>query len=278
MLGSRAGAQQAERGRLCRAGAEADGPALPRPGRADVLRRQLPGPYFPLPLSHISTHSPNPKLLKVGRHRFQVASFYVLPPLDQHLATFGAFQASTAYYDDDSDPFGRSPSVMPYNRHSKAHVLHDPRNFIVGLSDEGGAGANVGFASKQAFSPVAAEVAQLDRYINSTLWGVHCPAAPPQYRSDCSLQDRATHGIKASLFWTNANGSWDAMSGMPGYKYQPEDFTGWKWDRPRAYSLFRAYNYPHQTVVYHSMCVKQPICSRPSTALACMPTARSCVD
>ena len=40
---------------------------------------------------------------------------------------------------------------------------------------------------------------------------------------------------------------------MPGYQYEPEDFVGWKWDRPRAYSLFRAYNYPHQSVVYHSM-------------------------
>jgi hypothetical protein len=43
---------------------------------------------------------------------------------------------------------------MPYNREAKAHVLHDPRNFIVGLSDEGGAGANVGFAIKQRFAPV----------------------------------------------------------------------------------------------------------------------------
>jgi hypothetical protein len=51
----------------------------------------------------------------------------------------------------------------------------------VGLSDEGGAGANVGFAVKQWFAPVAAEVAQLDRYINSTLWGAHCPAAPAEY-------------------------------------------------------------------------------------------------
>ena len=132
-------------------------------------------------------------------------------------------------------------------------MLHDPRNFIVGLSDEGGAGANVGFAIKQGVNPVQAEVAQLDRYINSTLYGVHCPAAPEEYRLDCSLQDHATHGIKASLFWTNASATWDAMSGMPGYGYQPEDFTGWKWDRARAYSLFRAYNYPHQSVVYHSM-------------------------
>ena len=131
--------------------------------------------------------------------------------------------------------------------------LADPRNFIVGLSDEGGAGANVGFAIKQCFAPVAEEVAQLDRYINSTLWGVHCPAAPAEYQTDCSLQDHTVFGIKASLFWTNASASWDEMSGMPGYKYEPEDFTGWKWDRVRAYSLGRAYNYPHQSVVYHSM-------------------------
>ena len=92
----------------------------------------------------------------------------MLPALNKHLATFGAFQASTAFYDDESDPFGRSPSVMPFSRKDKTHVLHDPRNFIVGLSDEGGAGANVGFAIKQRFDPVAEEVAQLDRYINST--------------------------------------------------------------------------------------------------------------
>ena len=178
--------------------------------------------------------------LRYSDGSYQVVSYFVLPGLDTHLAIFGKFQSTGAYYDDETDPFGRAPSVMPYNRAGKTHVLHDPRNFIVGLSDEAGAGANVGFAIKQCFAPVAEEVAQLDRYINSTLWGVHCPAAPTEYQTDCSLQDHATHGIKASLFWTNASASWDAMSGMPGYKYEPEDFTGWKWDRPRAYSLFRA--------------------------------------
>jgi hypothetical protein len=191
--------------------------------------------------------------LRYSDGSYQVASYFVLPALNKHVATFGKFQATTAFYDDGSDPFGRSPSVMPWNRAGKAHVLHDPRNFIVGLSDEGGAGANVGFAIKQYAAPVQEEVSQLDRYINSTLYGVHCPAAPKEFQTDCSLQDHKTHGIKASLFWTNASGSWDHMSGMPGYHYQPQDFTGWKWDRPRAYSLFRAYNYPHQSVVYHSM-------------------------
>jgi len=47
---------------------------------------------------------------------YQVASYYVLPALNDHFATFGKFQAFTAFYDDDSDPFGRSPSVMPWNR------------------------------------------------------------------------------------------------------------------------------------------------------------------
>ena len=116
-------------------------------------------------------------------------------------------------------------------------MLHDPRNFIVGLSDEAGAGANVGFASKQRFAPVQHEVAQLDRYINSTLWGVHCPAAPLEYRTNCSLQDHATFGIKASLFWTNASATPADPSGMPRYKYEPEDFAGWKWDRPVKTSI-----------------------------------------
>lgn len=61
---------------------------------------------------------------------FQVASYFVLPGLDTHLATFGKFQADPkgAFYDDETDPFGRSPSVMPYNREGKAHVLHGKYN------------------------------------------------------------------------------------------------------------------------------------------------------
>ena len=41
---------------------------------------------------------------------------------------------------------------------------------------------------------------------------------------------------------------------MPGYHYEPGDFAGWIWNRTRAVgSLGRAYNYPHQTSVYHAM-------------------------
>lgn len=37
------------------------------------------------------------------------------------------------------------------------------------------------------------------------------------------------------------------------YDYLPEDSEGWTWDRARADSLGRAYNYPHQTTSYWAM-------------------------
>ncbi len=41
---------------------------------------------------------------------------------------------------------------------------------------------------------------------------------------------------------------------MPGYAYEPAAFAGWIWNKTRALgSLGRAYNYPHQVSVYHSM-------------------------
>lgn len=70
------------------------------------------------------------------------------------------------------------------------------RAFVVGLSDEAGAAANVALAVKARQSPKPEEVARLDEYIQRTLWGVdqHIPFP-------VSLQDHASGGIRASLFW-----------------------------------------------------------------------------
>lgn len=46
------------------------------------------------------------------------------------------------------------------------------RPFVVGLSDEAGAGANVGLAIKTQFSPTKEEAARVDEYIQKTLWGI----------------------------------------------------------------------------------------------------------
>jgi hypothetical protein len=53
----------------------------------------------------------------------------VLPPLQAHVARFGRFLAEDAWFgaDNGSDPFGRSHSIMPWDRDRRTHVLQDPR-------------------------------------------------------------------------------------------------------------------------------------------------------
>ena len=49
---------------------------------------------------------------------------------------------------DYPDPFGRSASVMPWDRLLKTWVLDDSRAYDVGLSDDAGGGNPLGFAIK----------------------------------------------------------------------------------------------------------------------------------
>ena len=67
---------------------------------------------------------------------------------------------------------------------------------MVGLSDEAGAGANVGLAAKMRHAPTALEVARVDDYVQETLWGIKHDVP-----YDVSLQDHVSGGIRASLFW-----------------------------------------------------------------------------
>ena len=70
------------------------------------------------------------------------------------------------------------------------------RAFVVGLSDEAGAGANVGLAAKARHAPTALEVGRVDDYIQKTLWGIK-----QDIPYKVSLQDHGSLGIRASLFW-----------------------------------------------------------------------------
>ena len=67
---------------------------------------------------------------------------------------------------------------------------------MVGLSDEAGAGANLGLAAKMRQAPTTLEVARVDDYIQETLWGIK-----RNLPYNVSLQDHASGGIRASLFW-----------------------------------------------------------------------------
>ena len=160
----------------------------------------------------------------------QVINYRTLPPFDQHMDTYGRFQADTAFFAAE-DPFRRSPSFMPWDRELNAAVLDDPAPFAVGLSDDAGAGANAGFASKMRYRPTQHELEKLDLYINSTLWGKELDGAGVPV----SLQDHSSHGVRSSMFWVPLPSTNE--SGQPGYDYPKEDFTGWIWDRARGDSL-----------------------------------------
>ena len=102
-----------------------------------------------------------------------VAHYYVLPAFELQVANIGQHFAHVAWLPRDFvDPFGRSASVMPWDRETKTHVLDDARAYDAGLSDDAGGGNPLGFASKVHAAPRPDEVAHLDDYIKYTLYGI----------------------------------------------------------------------------------------------------------
>ena len=211
-----------------------------------------------------------------------VASYFVLPPLNAHVASYGLFNARVAWYANESDPFGRGSSVLAYNRWLKKHIgvgpwdggYEDNRIFNNGLSDEAGAGAHVGFASRVMGTPTQEEVSQLDKYVTRTLYGVkeglpfgaslQCvEGGEASEKPSCgppAVVGPTADGIMASMFWVPTNTTLEPP--MPGYDYNqswfctkdcPPGWPGWRWDQSRAASLGRAYNYPHQNSVYMAL-------------------------
>ena len=51
-----------------------------------------------------------------------VASYFVMPPLNQHVQAYSKFLAEVAWYDNVSDPFSRGHSVLAWNRQLKQHI------------------------------------------------------------------------------------------------------------------------------------------------------------
>ena len=87
------------------------------------------------------------------------------------------------------------------------------------MSDEAGAGANVGFAAKVSGAPLQAEVDKLDLYVTTTLYGIK-PGLPFGASLQCVGGEEAREvpscgppevvgptegGIMASMFWVPTN-------------------------------------------------------------------------
>lgn len=101
----------------------------------------------------------------------QTVHYYVTHGATQTVAELGNFLTTSQWFNVGSDPFKRSPSVISYDREVNAVVKDDPRAWIPGLSDEAGAGSWLAATMKQYAQPNAAEVAKLEQFVSSVLWG-----------------------------------------------------------------------------------------------------------
>lgn len=152
------------------------------------------------------------------------------------LSELGQFLTIDQWFNDTSDPFGRAPSVITYDRSADSVLLQDNRTWIAGLSDEGGAGSFLAAGMKQAFYPDASEVSRLEEFVHEVVWG----------RLQISAGNE-TYGVRKSLFYYEPDL-------VPGYEYSPEfNWTinpGESWDKEAAYLIDRTYDYVHVSALY----------------------------
>ncbi len=162
----------------------------------------------------------------------QTVHYYLTKPLDQVMADLGRFSTTKQWFDDKRDPFGRAPTILSYDREADRLLTQEPRVWIAGMSDEGGAGAWVAAMMKQIDHPDAGEVAKLERVVNETVLG------------KLQIAEGPTQGaVRKSLFW------YDPAT-FPGYYAKPDDqWKSWtSWNRKGADDLGRSYNYPHVAI------------------------------
>lgn len=167
----------------------------------------------------------------------QTINYKVIKPEKDAVANLGHFLTTNQWYEDNDDPFGRSPSVINYDYETKSQLTQESRAWFAGLSDEAGAGSWLAAIMKQALRPDKTEVEKLKRFIDETLWG------GIQY-NEGELQ----YGVKKSLFYYEPDS-------MPTGTYSDSiNYSGWSaWKKKEADSPGRSYNYPHVTAAHWMM-------------------------
>jgi hypothetical protein len=167
----------------------------------------------------------------------QSIHYYLTKPAQAAVADLGKFLFTKQWYENPSDPFRRSPSVMSYDRERDKFVEQDNRVWIAGLGDEGGSGSWLAAAMKEFAQPEPDEVAKFERFIDGVLWG------GIQYREGGNK-----YGVRKSLFYY-------APQELPGFAYDKSfNWTTWaSWKKEASEGIGRGYNYPHVVAAYWSM-------------------------
>ncbi len=177
--------------------------------------------------------------VKYDDNTLQTIHYKVIKSQEEVVNDLGRFLTTSQWYENDEDPFGRSPSVMNYDYEKMQILTQERRSWFVGLSDEAGAGSWLAAIMKQLVNPEREEVEKIKRFMQETLWG------GIQHDSDSTR-----YGVRKSLFYYEPER-------MPKGTYSDSiSFRGWEaWSLENAEDLGRSYNYPHVAaahwVMYH---------------------------
>ena len=168
---------------------------------------------------------------------YQTIHYKVIKPAAEAVADLGNFLFTKQWFEEPADPFGRSPSVISYDRETDRQIVQESRAWIAGLGDEGGAGSWLAAAMKQFGQPDADELAKFERFIDGVLWGTLQFKDGPQ-----------RHGVRKSAFFYDPKA-------LPDFPYREDlDWKTWtSWDKKHSEDIGRGYNYPHTVAAYWSM-------------------------
>ena len=207
------------------------------------------------------------RTLNGPRELTQFVHYHILEPAKTLLQRHGDFASSVGWLPaNSSDPWHRGPGFMGTDADANGGhggaLLHDPRVFMAGHSDESGASAPLAMSVKQLGLPSAAEVAKLEEYVHGTLW-----AGKSGTRSEF-LQGNDYSVRLSMLYWNNdhdADPTGPAQRALPAlYTHchkcwstcsKKRDCCYWMhcWSEEHSLETWRAYNYPHVTVDYWAL-------------------------
>jgi hypothetical protein len=164
--------------------------------------------------------------IQYGDGRTQYVHYHVTAPESLQLTNLGNFISTKQWFTDQNDPFHRADSFLNFNLQTNSQVLQNAAVWMAGLSDEMGAAPSVAMATKNLVQPDAEQIAQLEKYVSTALWG--------------DLQN-TDYTVKRSLFY-----------------YDPSEFPNYYtitsgWPKSFAYQTDRPFNYVHVTTVYWSL-------------------------
>jgi hypothetical protein len=164
----------------------------------------------------------------------QTISYFTIKPEAQAVADMGHFLTTKQWFVDPKDPFYRSPSIMTYDIVTHRIVMQDPRVWMAGLSDEGGAGSWLSTITKEWGEPNPEEIRKFEKFVDGVMWGhLQYKNGPHRY------------GVRKSLFFYQPDL-------LPPHYYDADiNWHSWtSWNKKQTEAVNRSYDYPHVAIAY----------------------------